>query len=452
MEARGQKGEEMPQDPKGRRTYDRREFLRRAAATGIAMPSLAAILAACGPGAQETAGETTGATGTAAANPYGTGGIAGAPYPLARVDAPVTWNIQPDNKPIASGLSPEKDATLKIFNWNYYLSPKLMKEFGAKYGVKVELTTYNDMADGIQKVVAGVADFDLMFGLQIFATGRLISGGFLSPLNQDYLPNVKANAWDQLQSPFYDQESRYTVPYGLWATGIMWRNDEIPTDIAALDNPYDIFWNGAPKNKTHLQNNSRDLLSLAMFHAGETDVNTGDPAVIDKAKNDIAEVVAATNAQFDHTDYTDVPKGRAWLHQSWSGNVGSAFYFLPPGDTAPYISFYWPGATEGIPGNVDNDTIALLRTAKNPVLAHLFIDWIYQGDNPLINYTTYTGYQPPVKTITPESLVGSQVVPEHLATTVVHEEDFSKGYRLLELAPDVEALWESAYQEILAGV
>jgi hypothetical protein len=49
-------------------------------------------------------------------------------------------------------------------------------------------------------------------------------------------------------------------------------------------------------------------------------------------------------------------------------------------------------------------------------------------------------------------LVGSKVVPEHLASTVVTEEDFTKGYRILELAPDVEAVWENAYQEILAGV
>jgi hypothetical protein len=82
----------------------------------------------------------------------------------------------------------------------------------------------------------------------------------------------------------------------------------------------------------------------------------------------------------------------------------------------------------------------------------MFIDFILDTENARTNYTTYTGYQQPMKAITPESLVGSAVVPEHLASTVVLEEDFSKGYRLLELAPGVEALWESAYQEILAGV
>jgi spermidine/putrescine transport system substrate-binding protein len=397
-------------------------------------------------------GGTGGPTGTSGANPYGTGGVSGGSYPLARLDAPVTWNILDDNPPIESDLPAEKNTTLKIFNWNYYLAPSLMRQFEDLHGVEVELTTFLDMADGIAKVTSGTAEFDLFFGVQVWTVGRLIAGGFLQPLNIDYIPNLQANMWDQLQSPFYDVESRYTVPYAIWDTGIMWRNDELSADIAGMDNPYEIFWNGAPQDKTHMLNNSRDLLSLAMFRKGLTEVNTGDPAVISQAKDDIAEVTAATNAQFDHNDYNDIPRGRAWLHQSWSGNVGSAFFFLPAGDTAPNVSYYWPGATEGIPGNVDNDTITVLKNAKNPVLAHMFMDFILDAENARTNYTTYTGYQQPIKGITPESLVGSQVVPEHLATTVVREEDFTTGYRLLELAPDVEALWEGAYQEIQAGV
>src|SRR5207253_2561004 len=86
-------GEPMPpmypvRDSSG---LNRREFLKRAAATGIAIPSLAAILAACGSGAQTNVSTSQGAGGGAAK--YGSGGIAGADYPLARQDAPVTWKI-----------------------------------------------------------------------------------------------------------------------------------------------------------------------------------------------------------------------------------------------------------------------------------------------------------------------------------------------------------------------
>jgi spermidine/putrescine transport system substrate-binding protein len=364
----------------------------------------------------------------------------------------VTWNVTASNPPIASGLAPETGTTLKIYNWPYYLAPSLMKSFEKKYGVKVELTTFADLEQGVSKVASGQTDFDMMFGLQIYDVGKLIASKLVQPVNQEYIPNFKANVWDSMQSPFYDVGSNFTIPYCIWNTGIMWRNDQISTDIAALPNPYDIFWNGAPKNKTHLLANPRDPIAMAIYHDGGTDVNTDDPAVIAKAKDSLMQIVTATNVQFDHNDYTDIPKGQAWLHQSWSGNVGSAFYFLPKGDTAPTVSYYWPGSTDGIPGSVDNDTVVVLKTAKNPVLAHLFIDWVLEADNALTNYTTYTGYQMPQKTIVPDTLVAQGYVPEHLATTVVTEDDFTKGYRICELAPEVDAMWAGAYQELKAGV
>lgn len=95
-----------PHPKQPRTSLSRREFLRRAAAAGIVLPGVSAILAACGAGAQTSVSESpTGAT--SASNKYGTGGVGGAPYPLARQNAPVTWKIQPGNEPIASGLAPE---------------------------------------------------------------------------------------------------------------------------------------------------------------------------------------------------------------------------------------------------------------------------------------------------------------------------------------------------------
>ena len=43
-----------PLHPKERQLYSRRTFLQRAALAGIAVPSLSAILAACGSGAQSS--------------------------------------------------------------------------------------------------------------------------------------------------------------------------------------------------------------------------------------------------------------------------------------------------------------------------------------------------------------------------------------------------------------
>ena len=92
----------------GRGGLSRREFLLKAGATGVALPSLAAILAAC----KDSSSSTATATASGQSNPYGSGGVPGAPYPLARTDAQVTWAIPDDYQPIASGLAPEAGATL----------------------------------------------------------------------------------------------------------------------------------------------------------------------------------------------------------------------------------------------------------------------------------------------------------------------------------------------------
>jgi len=148
----------------------RRDFLRRTAAGATALPTMAALLAAC----KEDAGP-------------GTGDGEEPELRIGTPDSPVELQVFDDNPPIQSDLEVEarEGATLKIFNWNYYLSKSLMRQFGEQYGVTVELTTFDDMADGIAKVTSGQVDFDLFFGVQVFTLGRLIAGGFLRPLNLD---------------------------------------------------------------------------------------------------------------------------------------------------------------------------------------------------------------------------------------------------------------------------
>jgi spermidine/putrescine transport system substrate-binding protein len=307
------------------------------------------------------------------------------------------------------------------------------------------------MDKGLAKMSAPDADYDILVGMNVWALGRSIAGGLVRPLNLDLVPNLAANCWDSFQSPFYDVGSRYSVPYSVWSTGIFWRNDKVTVDIGKMDNPYDIFWTKAPVNKTHLLANAQDVLAMAMFRAGMTEVNDVDEQAVRKAKDSIAEIVAATNASFDHNDYLELPKGKAWLHQSWSGSVSDAFVFLPSGDEATDLSYLWP-VDSGVPGNVDNDLLVVLNSGKAPVLAHLLLDHILDVDNAMRNFSTWTGFQMPQKTMTPEALVDSGLAPAHLANVFLAETDMDRGSRELELPAAMDAVWQSAYAELQAGV
>src|SRR4051794_36388154 len=121
-----------PLHPKEREGFNRREFLRRAAMAGVAVPSLSAILAACGSGAESNVAASGGGSASGGENAYGTGGISGAPYPLARPDAPVTWNVN-DADMIESNLEPEANATVKALRWPFYLDDGVVKDFEKQY-------------------------------------------------------------------------------------------------------------------------------------------------------------------------------------------------------------------------------------------------------------------------------------------------------------------------------
>jgi spermidine/putrescine transport system substrate-binding protein len=308
------------------------------------------------------------------------------------------------------------------------------------------------MDKGIAKINSGQGDFDMLFGLNVWALGRLIAAGKIRPINHDYIPNLAANVWDQFQSPFYDVSSQFSIVYSVWSTGIFWRNDKLQIDPASMSNPYDVFFDNPPKDKTHLLANAQDVLALPMFWKGMSDVNVTDPTVITQAKDDVAKMAAAANVQYDHVDYTDVPAGKAWLHQSWSGNVSDAVVFLPDLSQADNLSYYWPASTSGVPANCDNDLIILLTSGKNPVLAHLLANTILEAKNALTNFTSTTGYQMGLKSMTPDAMVSSGIVPEHMSSVIVAEDDFAKGSRELELPPDADALWQSAFAELQAGV
>jgi spermidine/putrescine transport system substrate-binding protein len=412
-------------------SISRREFLRRAAATGIALPSAAAILAACQGGdnpAPSTEGELD---------------FNLTPSP----DDPVTLPIYDDNQPIASNLDPETDTVFKIFNWNDYYWPKKLEEFGEEYGVEVEYTTFYNMEQAVERLRTGDIDADVFFPT-IDQVGRLVAGKLLQPLNRDYIENFD-NLWPNIQSPFYDQESRYTVPYTIYTTGIGFLRTSVDADaLFAMENPYEIFWDEKYAGKVGLYDDFREALTMALLKNGISDINTEDPADIDIAKNDLIEMVNTVDPRFSiNGAYAKLPQGVYDVHQAWSGDMIGAQYYTGNGVTAEDLGYWFPEEGGGV---INNDMMAIPKTAKNPVLAHLFLNFSLDNKEGLQNFG-WVGYQPPLSAIEPDTLVADGWVPESVANAVVEEEQFETNIRGLALSPQGEQLWLEAWEEIKSG-
>ena len=404
-----------------RELVTRRGFLKQSAGAGLLLGGAGSLLAACG-----TATSTTG--------PLTSGGI-----PLPRPRNPVTWPVYKDNPAIKSGLVPEQNATLRIFNWVAYLNPQIMKDFGKKYNCQVELTTFNNIDEAMAKLRSGQLNFDIFFPT-IDVLGELVYGKMIQPINHSYIPNI-TQAWPDFTHPFYDGRWQYTVPYTIYTTGMAWRKDHVPENPYTMANAWAMPWQAKYKGKVAILDDARESISLGLMKNGIFDLNTTSPAQIAASGQALQQLAHLTNMHVDNNDYTEIPSGQIWIHHAWSGDIATAPSYMPKGVSPDVVGYWFP--TDG-KGPVGNDLITVLRSAPNPVLAHLFQNYMLDLQNVLTNIS-YNGYMQPLTEITPQRLVQEQLLIPSLMSTAVLPSFFRRGVMELQLPVTANALWEQAW-------
>lgn len=407
-----------------RRTYSRREFIRLSGGMVVVLPAVSSLLAACGEGGTTSDGVAIGT-------------------PSDPVTQPLTGEA------IESGLEAES-GPLRIYNWADYLNPDVIPRFTEETGIPIELTVYYNEEEAIRKLSAEPDSFDVWFPVAS-TVGKAVAGELIQPLNHDYLPNL-ANAWPKFQDPFYDQGAQYTVPYTVYQTGIGWRTDMVDSaDIEDADNPWDVFWNSDYRGVAGLYDDFRETLKVAMFRNGVEDPDGASESEIEAAADALVELVDLVNIRYTIDGaYAGIPEGRFGVHHAWSGDMVAVPYYYPE-DGDPTVSRYmWPARANNPAGaQIANDTLAVVRGAEHPVAAHVFLNWILDSDNALENFG-WVGYQPPMTSIDPETLVADEWVPEYLESAIVREEDFDNpnGNVPIQLDADTEALWLEAWSRV----
>jgi spermidine/putrescine transport system substrate-binding protein len=416
----------------GGTAFSRRSLLKGGAGLG-ALAGLAPALAACGGGSSKTAGG-------------GGGGGSSAASGLPRPDNPVTWPTYSDNTAIASGLTPEKNATLKVYNWVAYINPAVVKNFEKAYHCKVEVTTFNTMEEAIAKLRTGQLGFDV-FVPTVDQLGPLVETKLIRPLTHSYLPNI-SQAWTEFANPFYDQSWRYTVPYTIYTTGIAWRKDHVAGSPPAMTNPWAFLWQPQYKGKVAILDDYRESISLGLMKNGGSDLNTTDVTALTAAAASLKDLASLTHVHIDNNDYSNIPSGQMWIHHAWSGDMAAAAGYMPKGTPVEVVGYWFPADGRG---PVANDTMTVLAGGKNPVLAHLFLNYFLDTHNALENIS-FNGYMQPLKAVTPTRLVAEKILPPSLTSTVVLESNFSRGFRELELPATANQTWQQDWLNVSQGV
>jgi spermidine/putrescine transport system substrate-binding protein len=372
----------------------------------------------------------------------GTSGASATDYPLARPDNPVTLPIFDDNKPIESGLEPEKADTLRVLNYQDYMAPGVMKDFEEKYGAEVQVTPYVNYDEMLTKISAPGAEFDVVFpGPSVLS--RMVYGKLLQPLQLSYMTNLK-NAWPEYQDPWYDLGSQYTVPYVVYTTGIGYRADLVSDPSEG----YKMLWNPEYAGKMGVLDDAGEALAMAMLAWDITqDINTADPELINAAKDKLMEL-NPLGVKVDITQYETIANGKFTVHQAWSGDLVAARWYLAPGVTTEDLGYWVPESKSDVV--IGNDNICIPKSSPSPVLAHTFLNDLLDNEISEKNFN-WNGYQPPLTKLDADYLIDQGYIKENLTSAVVVPEDFESGIKFYEQPPAVENLYLAAFQEFQSG-
>lgn len=350
------------------------------------------------------------------------------------------------SKGIADGLQPEA-GPLRLVNYADYVNLEVIADFESKYGVKVEITTFDTDTEATTKLASGAIKGDVHHSMASTSIGNLIAGGLLQPLNKSYLTNF-GNVISSFNDPWYDPGAAYSVPYTFFGTGIGYRTDRI--DPALVESQgWDTIWNATDfKGQVSVLDDEREAFTMAMLRKGVTDINTTDQAIIDQALADVTELIDLVNVKVNIEGYKDIPEGTTTIAQTWSADLitGAAGY-LPDGVTDEVLGFWHPPAGQYV---VTNDSMGVLANAEHPVLAHLYLNFLLDNDVAEKNFS-WVGYLPAITKLNADYVIAGGYVPEHLRNCVPTDEEIAKGLYMKPLGAAGEKLYEDAWAKFTAG-
>ena len=124
--------------------------------------------------------------------------------------------------------------------------------------------------------------------------------------------------------------------------------------------------------------------------------------------------------------------------------MASTPYYAAKGTKPTAFSYWWPSDGRG---PIDNDTLALVRGGKNPVLGHLFLNHVLDIKQAFSNYS-YIFYQQPLSAMSPAAVVKKGLVAKNLQNTLIEEDQFKQGFVQGPLSATGATLWETAWAKV----
>jgi len=324
----------------------------------------------------------------------------------------------------------QPDGDLVYFNWSEYLEPKLIKAFEKQYGVKVRESNFDSMQGMMAKLRSGNR-YDLIFPSSEWVD-RLRKANQLLRIDQAQIPNA-ATVYDYFGKPWYDPKADHTVPYAMYASGIIYRADKIK-DMSGSWNDIGL---ASGQKKSYLLDDFQEVIGAGNLVNGAK-LNSTDDAAVEKSKQWALDLKPKLRG-FSTDDVQNMVNGNAWIHHGWNGDVVNVRNQVKTPE-----NYSFQKCKEGIP--LGTDCFAIPANAEHPGTALTFINFILDPENASKNIE-YMGYPMPYKG--PDETFAGLVKDDPGINVTV--DDLTNGQQYANLGAAGRRTWDEAWTEIKAG-
>ena len=273
---------------------------------------------------------------------------------------------------------PFEGQTLHLYNWGEYTGENIIRNFEEETGATVVMENFDSNEQMYIKVVNGES-YDILVPSD-YMIQRLIQEDLLQKLDHSKLDCMELLTEDVKGLP-YDPENEYSVPYFWGTAGIVY--DKTKVDIKDLEEQgYNIFLNEKYKGDIYLYDSERDSFMMALKALGYS-MNTENEKEINEAYEWLVKCVQTMEPEIVTDEIIDnMAQGRKALGLIYSGD---ATYVISENEN---MGYYLPETGT----NLWSDAMVIPKNAKNPELAHAYINYAtnYEGAYDNSSYVGYT--------------------------------------------------------------
>jgi spermidine/putrescine transport system substrate-binding protein len=315
-----------------------------------------------------------------------------------------TLSISPD---------PVYSDTLHVFSFTeYFDNYKVIHEFEKKHNIKVHITEYKSIEQLYDSLLAGIA-YDIIVPTDYMVT-QLANEGKIMAIDRDLVSNfflidIRFSEMD------YDYGNRFSIPYFWGSIGLMYDVDYVPNPPLSWSAIFDTTQINRMRYSISMLDDARMAIGIALITLGYSPNTTDNAQITEAADKLIGLAKYMSSLQSDNLEplFRDNTLNIA---VNWSGNAALI------ASRNKSIRFALPA--EGSIFFVDN--LSIPANAKNPKMAHAFIDYLLDP-RVAAEITNYTFYPNPItdsrKYVDRIILKGSSYLNPFLSSNITYTRD-----------------------------